>query len=324
MANIRVRPELLVIGLIPDDFRAALSAEYSLIDHILEGPNAVDIATLPRGHGVIVTRAMCGVPPAVMDMLPETRLVVSLGAGLEKIDVAGLDRRGIKLVHTPDDLTEDVADFAIGLAYAARRRIAEGDRFVRGGRWGRERLPFARNLSRARAGVIGMGRIGRRIAEKATALGMPVRYTSPTVRAGLPYGHDHAVAALAAASDVLFVACAGSPETTKLVDADVLAALGPGGILVNIARGSVVDEQALIAALESGTLGGAALDVYENEPAIDPRLMALENVVLSPHAASFTLEAREAMIGRLLGGVRAYFGEADPGAPPTRAHAVSN
>ena len=323
MPNTRVRPELLVIGLIPDDFRAALSAEYSLIDHILEGPNAADIATLPQEHAVVVTRAMCGVPSAAMDILLETRLVVSLGAGLDKIDVAGLDRRGIKLVHTPDDLTEDVADFAIGLAYAARRRIVEGDRFVRAGRWGRDRLPFARNLSRARAGVIGMGRIGRRIAEKASALGMSVRYTSPAVRAGFPYGHEHTVAALAAVSDILFVACAGTPETEKLVDGDVLAALGPGGILVNIARGSVVDEQALVAALESGALGGAALDVFENEPTIDPRLAALENVVLSPHAASFTLEAREAMIDRLLGGVRAYFNEADPDAPSARAQVAS-
>jgi hydroxypyruvate reductase len=304
---ISARPRLLVIAQLPEDFRLALAANYELVDHVLEGASRDSLETLPRGHEVIVTRAMFGVPADVLRALPDARLILSLGAGLEQIDIAELRRRGIALSHTPDELTEDVADFAIGLAYAARRRIVEGDRFVRMGRWTSERFPTARNLSRARAGVIGMGRIGRCIADKGALLGMSVRYTARAPRAGVPYEFESDVGDLAAASDILFVACEGTAETKGLVDGKVLAALGPDGILVNIARGSVVDEAALIRALECGTLGGAALDVFANEPNIDSRLLELENIVLSPHAASFTQEAREQMFQRLVGAADAYF-----------------
>lgn len=323
MSDTLARPELLVIGFIPDDLRLALQKSYDLADHPLEGPRRLPPEELPRGHEVIVTRAMYGIPLEVLNRLSDARLVVSLGAGLEKIDTAELDRRRIALVHTPDELTEDVADFAIGLAYAARRRIVEGDRFVRERRWHRERMGFARNLSRADAGVIGVGRIGRRIAGKAAALGMTVRYSARTPRPELPYEYLPEARELAAASDILFVACAGTRETDKLIDLGVLTALGPQGILVNIARGSVVDEEALISALEEGGLAGAALDVFENEPDINPRLIALDNVVLSPHAASFTLEARAAMLDRLVGAVDRYFGNEGGTVGPIRQSAES-
>lgn len=298
--------KVLVIAMIPDDLRKALSAEFEVLDHILEAGAPPADRPISDDCEIVVTRAVYGYPAAAADLFPNARLLLSFGAGLEQIDLGDLQRRNIKLIHTPDELTEDVADYAIGLAYAARRRIAEGDRFVRAGRWTKGRFGLSLNLSRARAGILGMGRIGQRIAEKANALGMSISYTDREQFADLPYSFEPSVADLAAASDIFFVACAGTPETEKIVNASVLDALGPDGILINTSRGSIVDEDALIAALETGRLGGAALDVFEQEPAIDPRFNQLENVVLSPHAASFTYDAREAMVARLVTGARDY------------------
>ena len=301
--------KVLIVASIPDDLRNALAEEFAVTEYNIETGASLSPESGLAGHEVVVTRAVYGLPPAAADQLPDARLLLSFGAGLERIDRADLQRRNIELVHTPDELTEDVADYAIGLAYAARRRIAEADRFVRAGRWRGERFGVSYNLSHARAGILGMGKIGRRIADKAQALGMSVSYTARQPLADLPFRYEPTVKALATASDILFIACAGTAETDRIVDAEVLAALGPTGYLINPARGSVIDEQALIAALEARQIGGAALDVFANEPDIDPRLLALENVVLSPHAASFTHDAREAMVARLMAGARAYFAQ---------------
>lgn len=301
------RGEIVVIGDLPTDVRAALAGAFRLRDHPLEGAAMLAIADLPRDCRAIATRAVLGVPAGVIEALPNLGLVLSLGAGLDRIDQPALAARGITLACTADQFTEDVADFALGLIYAAQRGIVAADRFTRGGAWLGARFPTTRRVSNRRVGIVGLGRIGGRIAEKCAALGMAVAYHSRAPRPDCPYRYQRDLLALAEASDILVLACAASEAARNLVTAEVLAALGPEGILVNIARGSVVDEAALLDALELGKLGGAALDVFAREPAFDQRFLALENVVLTPHAASFTFEARQAVIDHLLAEAHRFF-----------------
>ncbi len=201
--------------------------------------------------------------------------------------------------HTPDVLNDDVADLAIGLMLSAARQLPAADRFVRAGLWPQGPMPLARKMSGARLGIVGMGRIGQAIAQRALAFNMAVAYTARTAKPALPWAYWPTATALAERSDFLVVITPGGAATRKLIDASVLAALGRGsaghGILVNVARGSVVDEAALIDALERGVIGGAGLDVFENEPQVPERLRALPQVVLSPHIGSATGQTRQAM-----------------------------
>jgi lactate dehydrogenase-like 2-hydroxyacid dehydrogenase len=302
-----VSDEIVVIGDLPSDVRAALSAEFSLRDCLLEGESARTVAELPRDCRALATRAVLGIPAGLIEALPDLGLVLSLGAGLERIDCTALAARGITLAYTADQFTEDVADFALGLIYASQRKIVEADRFARRGAWTESRFPTSRRVSNRRVGIVGLGRIGARLAQKCTALGMAVAYHSRTPKRDCGYCYHPDLLSLAGDSDILVLAFAASESSRDLIGADVLAALGPQGILVNIARGSVVDEEALLGALESGSLGGAALDVFAREPGFDPRFRSLENVVLTPHSASFTFEAREAVIAHLLAEARRFF-----------------
>jgi len=300
------KPQILVIGLVPDELRRALADHYVLVDHIIEGPNALPAADAPRDTRVVVTRPVLGAPPEILD-LPNLELVISFGVGTDKLDLEKAKSRGITVAITPDELTEDVADFAIGLLYAAQRRIAEGDRFVRAGKWiGGRRFGTSRRVSARSVGIIGMGKIGSRIADKARALGITVRYHGRAAKPDVP-GYVASAVELARQSDVLILACAATPETHHIVDRAVIEALGSEGIIVNIARGSVVDEEALIAALQANKIFGAGLDVFENEPDIDPRFLVLDNVVLSSHAASATEETRAAMVETLVSAVHRHF-----------------
>ena len=302
-------PEIAVIADLPADLRKALSNDFTLVDVPLEGPNAIAPSALPTQHRAIATRAVLGVPAGVLDVLPQLGLVVSMGAGLDNIDAEALAARGVTLAFTPDQFTEDVADFALGLIYAAQRKIVEADRFTRSGAWATTRFATSRRVSTRHVGIVGLGRIGQRIAEKCTALGMPVSYHGRAERPGCSYTFHDDVQRLASACDILVLACAVTPETRGLVDGDVLAALGPDGILVNIARGAVVVEEALIEALESKTIGGAALDVFASEPEFDKRFLSLDNVILTPHSASFTFEARQSVIDHLVTSAKAFFAQ---------------
>nr|WP_274611506.1 NAD(P)-dependent oxidoreductase [Rhodoplanes elegans] len=238
-------------------------------------------------------------------MCPDLRLVVSQGIGLETFDLAEARRRGIAVAHTPDEIAEDVGDAAIAMIYAVLRGTLRADAFVRAGRWGKERIAATRRVAGRTVGIVGLGRIGRHVADRATAIGMRVLYHTRR-RAEAPYEWMADVVTLATRSDVLVLACPGGEATRHLVDATVLDALGPDGVLVNVARGSVVDEAALLDALEGGRIHGAALDVFATEPAIDPRFLALDNVVLSPHSASITRETRAAIIARMIDDIDAY------------------
>jgi lactate dehydrogenase-like 2-hydroxyacid dehydrogenase len=200
-----------------------------------------------------------------------------------------------------------VADLAIGLLLASARHIVQADRFVREKRWQHDLLPLGRSLHGKTLGIIGLGGIGRPIADRAVAFGLHVLYHGPRRKADAPYEFIADAIELAARSDFLVVASKGGPETRHLVSAQVIEALGPGGTLINVARGSIVDEAALVAALRTGKLGFAALDVFENAPNILPEFLTLPNVILQPHHGSATLETREAMGQQVIRNLVAHF-----------------
>lgn len=291
------RETILALATLPQDLRDALATDYVLVGR------GDPVAATAR---IAVTTGMVGADDASMAVGPALRLITSMGVGLDRIDLGAARARGIAVSHTPDELTEDVADFAIGLVYAAARRIVEADRFVRAGRWMGERMSPGTSLHRKRAGVVGLGRIGSAIARRAQGIGMEVAWTGPRPKPEAPWPYHPDVAGLAEWADVLILAAPGGASTEHLVDHRVLAALGSGGILVNIARGSVVDEAALLDALEEGRIRGAGLDVFASEPALNARFTALENAVLAPHYASLTGETRAAIIGRMLRDIEAF------------------
>lgn len=279
------KPDILVIGSYPDWDMEGLRDGYTL--HDAPGPGIRAVAL--KGH-----RPLDG---AFMDSMPDLGLIANFGVGYDAIDVAAATERGIKVTNTPDVLTDDVADLAVGMLIAATRHIPQADAYVRAGRWAAEGdYPLLRTVSGKRAGIVGLGRIGRAIADRLAAFNMSISYSSRAPKE-TPAGWTHYAdpAALAAEVDYLVVALAGGPDTAGLVSREVIAALGPEAMLVNISRGSTVDEAAMLEALESGALGSAALDVFASEPDLDPRFLKLENVLLQPHQASATIETRQAM-----------------------------
>lgn len=291
---------LLVIGKLPPQLRQTLEEKYSLVER-------ADVAGLAHDFPVAVTTSMDGASAQVMDGIPDLRLLACNGAGLESIDVAEAERRGVMVRNTPDAVTQDTAEFAIALIFSLGRRTREADAFVRANRWTAEKMPAGRRLEGRTLGIVGMGKIGKAIAKKATALGLHVRYNARTPKPALPYPFDADVRALAAASDILLLALSVGPDAQKIVSAPVLDALGPGGLLINISRGSAVDEEALIEALRSGTIGGAALDVFPAEPNVNPLLFGFENVVLTPHIAAVTEQTRRAMADQIRSEIDAFF-----------------
>jgi lactate dehydrogenase-like 2-hydroxyacid dehydrogenase len=301
----RTTPRLIAVSQIPPDLRAALAQRYELANYDELKGAAVEAPIAP-GFNIAVTMGVYGANASLMGKLPDLRLIACNGAGLERIDLTEAKRRGIAVCHTPDELAEDVADGAIALTYAIMRRVVEADRFVRAGRWAKERIAPSRRLAGKTVGVVGLGRIGLLVARRAEAIGMRVIYLGPRPKADAPYPFVADIRQLAAEADVLVLSCPGGEATRNLVDGGVLERLGPDGYLVNVARGSVVDEAALIAALQERKIAGAALDVFASEPNLDPRFLALDNVVLAPHSASITHETRAAMLARLLGDIESF------------------
>jgi lactate dehydrogenase-like 2-hydroxyacid dehydrogenase len=225
--------------------------------------------------------------------------------GYDGVDVATALARGVPVTHTPGVLTDDVADLALGLVLSVARQIPLADQHVRQGRWPQGALPLGRKVSGARMGIVGLGRIGQAIARRALAFGMSVAYTARSEKKDSGFAFYPSAAALAAQVDFLVVITPGGAGTRHLINAEVLQALGPQGYLVNVARGSVVDEAALVQALADGTIAGAALDVYADEPHVPPALWAMKQVVLTPHMASATHQTRQAMADLALANMRA-------------------
>ena len=247
------------------------------------------------------------VPRELIAQLPALEIVSVFGVGYDGVDVAAARERGIAVTHTPNVLNDEVADLALALVLAVSRRLVEADRYVRSGSWTKGPMPLARKVSGARMGIVGLGRIGMAIAKRAEAFGMSIAYTSRNARADVPYPYHGSAEALAREVDFLVVITPGGAATRKLIDAKVLAALGKDGYLVNVARGSVVDEQALVRALREGTIAGAGLDVFENEPDVPSELFALDNVVLTPHVGSATWQTRQAMADLAFANLEAHF-----------------
>jgi lactate dehydrogenase-like 2-hydroxyacid dehydrogenase len=287
-------------------YQAHLEKTFRFHDRLHEGDAAAFAAVAPRIRAVA-----CGgeskVPGSLIERLPALEIISVFGVGYDGVDVATAKARGVMVTHTPNVLNDEVADTAIGLMLCAARQLPAADRFVREGRWLQGPMPLSRKMSGARLGIVGMGRIGQAIAQRALAFGMTVAYTARSAKAELPYAFHADVVALAEASDFLVVITPGGAGTRHLVNARVLEALGPEGILVNVARGSVVDEQALIEALERGTIAGAGLDVFADEPRVPERLMALPHVVLAPHIGSATVATRQAMADLAYANLRARF-----------------
>ena len=295
--------EIMQVSPLPPFMMNALQeADYIVHDHThIKDPGALVKVTALVGTGAAV------VDKKLLSMLPNVKLIAICGVGYDGVDVVTAKEKGIVVTHTPGVLTDDVADLALGLVLSIGRRIPQADRFVRNGDWVNDTFPMTRKVSGARLGVVGMGRIGRAIAKRAAAFDMRIAYTGREAKADVPYTFYKTATALAAEVDYLVVAVPGGDGTKNLIGASVLQALGPKGYLINIARGSVVDQPVLVQALKEKLIAGAALDVFWDEPLVDPELRRLHNVVLTPHIASATEETRRAMVALTVDNLAAFY-----------------
>jgi lactate dehydrogenase-like 2-hydroxyacid dehydrogenase len=261
---------------------------------------------LAAGIRGVVTRSNLEVPAALVERLPGLEIIATNGVGYDLIPLGLAAGRGIVVTNTPDVLNAAVAELCVGTLLSLLRRLPQADRFVRDGRWAGTAFPLSTSLAGKHVGIVGLGRIGKDIARRLEPFGVALAYHGRSDQ-NLGWRYEPDLAALARDVDILIVVAPGGPDTTHLVDARVLAALGPQGWLVNVARGSVVDQPALLDALEQGTIAGAALDVFDNEPAIDLRFFTLDNVMLTPHLGSATRETRAAMAQLMLDNLRTWF-----------------
>lgn len=268
----------------------------------------LDTSALGRVTALVGTGGNAKVDRKLLAMLPKLRMIAIFGTGYDGIDLDAVKDRGIVVTHTPDVLTDDAADLAMPLVLSVGRRIPQADRFVRHGDWVEAPFMLTHRVSGARLGIVGMGRIGRAVAKRAAAFDMRIAYSSRQAKTDLPYAYHASATALAASVDFLVVTVPGGEATHRLIDARVLQALGPRGYLINVSRGSVVDEPALIHALKTKGLAGAGLDVFWDEPRISPELRQLSQVVLTPHIGSGTEETRRSMADLAMANLQAFFG----------------
>ncbi|OAN33407.1 2-hydroxyacid dehydrogenase [Microbacterium sp. H83] len=309
MTNSPDRPSPMAPGTVAqagpllDSLERMLKDEYSVV-RLPDDVESLDPAEAAKVRAV-VTSGRVGVPSALMAALPNLEIVTNFGVGYDTTDVAQAVARGIRVTNTPDVLTDCVADTALALMLDVFRRFGASERFLRDGEWESRGFPLTRRFSGSTVGVLGLGRIGQAIARRAAAFDATILYTTRRPVEGVAWEHVASAVDLARRSDVLVVAVPGGAATENLVDAEVIRALGPDGYLVNIARGSVVDEDALVAALESGEIAGAGLDVFAHEPHVPERLIR-DDVTLLPHVGSGTHETRNDMRDLTLANLRAH------------------
>jgi lactate dehydrogenase-like 2-hydroxyacid dehydrogenase len=251
----------------------------------------------------------------VMRRLPKLEIIASFGVGYEHIDAQWAGEHGIIVTHTPGVLDDEVADIAMALTVMAVRRLPQAERFLRAGEWPTSSFPLTASLNGRTMGILGLGRIGKAIARRAQSFGLEIVYHGRHAQPDVPHRFYPSLTEMAKACDILMVAAPGGPETRRLVDAEVLGALGPDGVIINIARGTLVDEQALIEALRMGTILAAGLDVYENEPNVPAELIALDNAVLLPHVGSASVKTRRAMADCVVDNLVAWSEEKPPLTP---------
>lgn len=247
--------------------------------------------------------------PPLMDVVPNAKLIANFGVGYDAIDIEDATRRGVKVTNTPDVLNDCVADLALGLLISARRHIVDADRFVRAGQWPVEKqYPFVNKVHHSKVGIVGLGRIGEEIAARCAGFKMEISYHNRSMKPDVPYRYYPNLVEMARDVEIMVVITPGGAATNNLVNEEVLEALGPNGLLVNVARGSVVDMDALIACLKDGRLGSAGLDVYPDEPNVPEELFSMTgNVVLTPHIASASHDTRMAMGMLVYNNIKAHF-----------------
>lgn len=303
-------PGIFVACHIPPEFAEALGKHF--VTYLSHGKApALDDTQRASVRG-IVTHGGRGAEKALLDLFPNLEIVSCLGIGVDGIDSRVTRARGIVVTNTPDVIAEDVADLVMGMMVDRLRRVGEADRYVRQGKWPQGPFPFGRSLTGKTVGIVGLGGIGKGVARRARAFGMTPKWHGPRPKPEQPYEYVADLEHLAREADVLVAACKATPETRHLIDSRVLAALGPEGVLINVARGSVVDTQALIAALRTGQLGAAALDVVENQPQVPAELLALDNVLLTPHIGTATHETRRTMSAMVLQSLLDHFAGRTP------------
>jgi lactate dehydrogenase-like 2-hydroxyacid dehydrogenase len=304
-----MKPPILIAMPIAAPLRERLGEHYEVhgpldFTHLLPLPDGAEKARALITLGGFKTDAR------LMDALPELGLISCYGTGFEGVDRAEAIRRGIQLTHAGDTNATTVAEFAFGLIIAAARNLVRGDRMIRAGDWANlslARVPMTPGLAGRRLGIYGMGAIGLKIAQRATAFEMAVGYHNRAPRPDVDHAYFGDLKALAAWCDVLVIAVRASSETRHAVNSEILAALGPQGVLINVARGLVVDEDALCAALETNTILAAGLDVFENEPHVSERMRALDNIVLTPHMAALSSSAQLAQQDLVADNLAAFF-----------------
>lgn len=298
---------VLLIAPVMDALLTRLDAEYVVLRLYEQQDIPAFLATHSRQIQAIVTRGDIGVTNDILAQLPHVGIIAVFGVGTDAIDLNYVRSRNIAVTITSGVLTNDVADLAIGLLISGARRLCQGDRFVREGRWPTTPPVLATSVSGKRIGIFGMGNIGQAIARRARGFDMEVLYTDRYQPEGLSYLYCEDLHSLARKSDFLVIAASGSAENNKVINASVFDAMPNHAWLINIARGSLVDEEALIQALKQGNISGAALDVYENEPHVPQELINMDNVVLQPHVASATVETRQKMSDVVFENVSAFF-----------------
>jgi lactate dehydrogenase-like 2-hydroxyacid dehydrogenase len=302
-----MKPDILAVGKLAPALEAGLRQTYTFHERLPESDAAAGSAIAKQVRG-IVARASLPVSREVIASLPALEIISVFGVGYDKVDVAAARERSIVVTNTPDVLNEDVADTAMALLLCVARGIPAAERFLRQSLWKPNvKFPLMRKVSGARLGIIGLGRIGSAIAHRAEGFGMAIAYSDLEPKAGVSYKYYGSTEELAAAVDFLVVVAYGGPTTRGLVNAGVLKALGSKGFLINVARGSIVDEPALVEALKAGVIRGAGLDVFANEPNVPAELLNMDNVVLTPHLASATEQTRKAMADLVLANLEAYF-----------------
>ena len=292
---------VLQVGQFPEVMQA-------VIDQCITPVRFPDLnANLPSGSfESILIRSNTQLPAQLLEKLPSVKMVATCGVGYDNLPLDYLKTRGIKASNTPGVLNDAVCELAIGMLFGLLRRIPQAHDFVKSSAWSKGLFTVTTTLAGKRVGIAGMGRIGQDLAKRLEPFKVSLAYTGPTQKE-LPYEYFPDIQSLAKTSDVLFLACPATPETEKMINAQVLEALGPQGYLINIARGSVVDEAALLVALQQKTIAGAALDVFENEPNPNPEFLNIDNVLLTPHIGSATSETRQLMTNLAIDNLEAFY-----------------
>lgn len=303
------RPHVLQMGAYPAWDVEALEAKFNLHRYFEAEDKSAFVAQHAANIRGIATRGELGANRELIAALPNLEIISIYGVGFDAVDLDAARARGIRVTNTPDVLTKDVADLAIAMMLAQSRAVVAGDAWVRSGDWAAKgSLPLQRRVFGKKAGILGLGRIGFEVARRLAGFDMDIAYCDMAPRDfAKDYTFVGTAAELAERSDFLFVTLTGGPATRHVVNKSVIDALGPDGSLINVSRASNIDEEALLDALESGTLGWAALDVFEGEPRLNPRFTKLENVLLQPHQASATEETRRAMGALVLENLTAHF-----------------